>query len=114
MARAPFKGANKNPFLRPDLIGEQGIIALPQDWRDDLVGLESKLPFLTHVIRRDRLGTDHQHQPLARDDCFPDLLVKRQQMRRQGNVISPNFKAACLEGMIQPFNKRLVFATREG
>lgn len=47
------------------LVGDQGIIALPQDRSERLVSLERELPFLPHVIRRDGPGTDHQHQPRA-------------------------------------------------
>jgi hypothetical protein len=51
---------------RLQLIADPGIIALPQDQGDHLVGIKRELPFLLHVIRQGGFRPDDQQLPLAR------------------------------------------------
>ena len=46
------------------LVGDQGIIALPQDRDDRLIGLERELPFLPHVCAPQARTGEYDARPI--------------------------------------------------
>jgi hypothetical protein len=84
------------------LIGDQGIIALPQDRGDGLVLVECELPFLPHVIGQGGPWPDNQNQPLVRGHRVLNLLVKGQPARWHRDAVKPNLETTSSEIPVQP------------
>ena len=87
----------------------------PQDWRDDLFGIEpGVLPLLPDKFGHDRSGPDDQHEPVALVDGVADLMMKRQSARSKIFAVVPDLKPSRGEVIAQSPDERLIVSTGVG